>query len=120
MTQEAGRKIMRDVSLAFVRVHVLHHAAKEQIFGLEMMEELKRHGYEIGAGTMYPLLHSLETEGAIVSTGEVVNGKVRRYYRTTKAGDALLRDLRISIRELVEEVLEKRPHSTRTRRAKAR
>lgn len=103
---------MRDFTLAFVRVHVLHHAAQEQIFGLAMMEELKRHGYDISPGTLYPLLHSLETGGALVSTEELVNGKVRRYYRTTKAGDTLLRELRVKIRELVDEVLEPHPNTT--------
>jgi len=96
---------VRDVFLAFVRVHVLHHAAKERIFGLEMMEELKRHGYDISAGTLYPLLHTLEESGVLISTQEVVNGKGRRYYRTTKAGDALLGELRTKIGELVDEVL---------------
>lgn len=108
MASPAGNKIVRDVFLAFVRVHVLHHAAKERIFGLEMMEELKRHGYEISAGTLYPLLHALEESGALISTQRVVDGKVRRYYRTTKPGDALLGELRTKIKELVDEVLEHR------------
>jgi len=115
----AGRKIIRDVFLAFVRVHVLHHAAKERVFGLEMMEELKRHGYDIGPGTLYPMLHALQEGGALTSSQEVVDGKVRRYYRTTKAGDALLGELRAKIGELVDEVLERRsPH--KPSRAKAR
>jgi len=101
-----GKKIVRDVFLAFVRVHVLHHAAREPIFGVEMMDELKRHGYDIGPGTMYPLLHSLEEGGVLVSAQEVVAGKVRKYYRTTRAGDALLGELRAKIGELVDEVLE--------------
>jgi PadR family transcriptional regulator PadR len=100
----AGRKIVRDVFLAFVRVHVLHHAAEDRIFGLEMMEELNRHGYDIGPGTLYPLLHGLEEGKVLASTRETVNGKVRRYYRTTRAGDALLAELRAKIGELVDEV----------------
>ena len=44
----------------FVRMHVLYHAVKEPIFGVEMMEELGRHGYDVGAGTLYPMLHQLE------------------------------------------------------------
>jgi DNA-binding PadR family transcriptional regulator len=112
----AGKKILRDVHLAFARVHVLHHAAEEQIFGLAMMEELKRHGYDISPGTMYPLLHALETAGALTSIDKVVNGKLRKYYRTTKAGDAVLRELRAKIQELVEEVVEPRPHEEARRR----
>ena len=108
MATLVGKKIVRDVFLAFVRVHVLHHAAKERIFGVEMMKELKRHGYDISPGTLYPLLHSLEEGGVLVSAQEVVAGKVRKYYRTNKAGDALLGELRAKIGELVDEVLEHR------------
>jgi PadR family transcriptional regulator PadR len=119
LADPAGKKIMRDVFLAFVRVHVLHHAARERIFGLEMMEELKRHGYDISAGTLYPLLHALEASGILSSTQEVVDGKTRRYYRTTTAGDALLTELRAKIRELVDEVLEhhapRKPSKSRMR-----
>jgi hypothetical protein len=35
-----------------IRLHVLHHAAAEPIFGLGMLEELGRHGYKISAGTL--------------------------------------------------------------------
>jgi PadR family transcriptional regulator len=102
----ANGKLVRDVSLAFVRVHLLHHAAKAPIFGLEMIEELARHGYEVSPGTLYPLLHALEEDGVLVATGEVVNGKARKYYRTTKAGDALLKALGAKLRELATEVLD--------------
>ena len=113
MANVVGKKIIRDVFLAFVRVHVLHHAAKEPIFGVEMMDELKRHGYDISPGTIYPMLHALEEGGVLVSTQDVVDGKARKYYRTTKAGDALLVELRAKIGELVDEVLEH--HSPRKR-----
>jgi len=101
----AGKQLLRDVHLAFIRIHILHHAAEERIFGVEMMEELKRHGYDIGPGTLYPLLHSLEDGGVLSSTQQVVEGKGRRYYRTTRVGDALLRELRGKLRELVGEVV---------------
>ena len=109
---------MRDMFLAFVRVHLLHHAAEEPIFGLEMMEELKRHGYDIGPGTLYPLLHALEEGGVLTSEQEVVEGRGRRYYRTTRVGNAVLAELRAKIRELVSEVLgpapERKPRKVRS------
>lgn len=95
--------VVRDVVLAFVRVHVLHHAAEGPIFGLAMMEELWRHGYRIGPGTLYPLLHGLEESGVLKSTHALVEGKARRYYRTTRAGDRLLAELRKKIAELGHE-----------------
>lgn len=48
-----------------------------------MMEELHRHGYDIGAGTPYPILHQLEEVGYLASQAEVVGGKRRKYYRAT-------------------------------------
>ena len=70
----------------FVRLHVLYHAMREPVFGVEMMEELGRHGYDVGAGTLYPMLHQLEEAGYLVSHTEVVAGKQRKYYRTTPEG----------------------------------
>jgi len=42
-----------------IRLHILHHAAEEPVFGLGIIEELRRHGYEMSAGTLYPRLHGL-------------------------------------------------------------
>jgi DNA-binding PadR family transcriptional regulator len=98
--------ITRGVFLAFVRVHILHHAAEGQIFGLEMIEELRHHGYSIGPGTLYPILHKLESEGCLRSKQEVVNGKQRKNYIATAKGKRVLVELRKKIRELVHEVLK--------------
>jgi DNA-binding PadR family transcriptional regulator len=106
--KETGTKIMRDIVLAFARVHILHHASVDRIFGLEMIEELKRHGYDISPGTLYPMLHALEEGGVLTSRQQVVHGKGRRYYRTTRTGDALLAGMRTKIRELVDEVAPRR------------
>jgi DNA-binding PadR family transcriptional regulator len=93
----------------FVRLHVLYHATREPIFGVEMMEELARHGYDVGAGTLYPMLHQLEEAGYLTSMSEVVNGKTRKYYRATPAGARALEDAKAKIRELVKEVLHDDP-----------
>ena len=57
----------RDLYSGLIRLHVLHHAAKEPIFGLGMLEELARHGYSMSAGTLYPILHGLEKKGYLRS-----------------------------------------------------
>jgi len=98
--------IFRDIFLAFVRVHLLHHAVEGPIYGVEMMEELSRHGYEIGPGTLYPILHELEKAGYLTCEPQAVNGKVRKYYRATDAGREALARLHPKIRELVDEVLK--------------
>jgi PadR family transcriptional regulator PadR len=98
--------ITRDLFRAFVRVHILHHAAEERIFGLEMMQELRRHGYSIGPGTLYPILHDLEQSRCLRAEHEVVNGKRRKYYVATATGRRALAQARAKVRELVGEVLE--------------
>ena len=93
----------------FVRLHVLYHAAREPVFGVEMMEELARHGYDVGAGTLYPMLHQLEEAGYLVSHTEVVGGKQRKYYRATTEGTRALVEAKAKLRELVKEVLHDDP-----------
>jgi len=97
--------ITRGVFLAFVRVHILHHAAEGPIFGLEMIEELRRHGYSMGPGTLYPILHSLQNAGCLRAKEEIVNGKRRKYYVATARGRRTLVEVRKKIHELVDEVL---------------
>jgi PadR family transcriptional regulator, regulatory protein PadR len=93
----------------FVRMHVLYHAVKEPIFGVEMMEELGRHGYDVGAGTLYPMLHQLEEAGYLSVHTEVVAGKQRKYYRATPLGESALEEAKTKLRELVSEVLHDKP-----------
>ena len=113
--------IVRDALLAFARLHVLHHASEEPIFGLGMMKELARHGYAIGPGTLYPLLHRLEEDKLLVSRAEVVAGKTRTYYEITAKGRRVLRKIAPKIAELAGELLPHplarahRPSARRTR-----
>ena len=101
--------IFRDTFLGFIRVHVLYHASKDRVFGLEMIEELRRHGYDMSPGTLYPIFHAMEKTGYLDSEQVVVSGKVRKYYRITPAGRKVFAQLQDRIRELTHEVLEERP-----------
>ena len=96
----------RDLYSGLIRLHVLHHAVKEPIFGLGMIEELARHGYKISAGSLYPLLQKLEEKGYLRST-EVRNGKSRRVvYRATPLGKRALATAKSKVRELFHELIE--------------
>ncbi len=98
----------QDLYSGLIRLHVLHHAAAEPIFGLGMAEELARHGYRISPGTLYPLLHGLEKKGYLRS-GEVRNGKsLRKVYRATAAGKKALAAAKEKVRELLQELMEPR------------
>ena len=98
----------REFFLGFVKIHVLYHAAKEPIFGVEITKELARHGYSISPGTLYPALHRLAKEGYLVSSSKVVNGRVRKYYQATTQGKLVLEESKGKIRELVTEVIEEK------------
>jgi DNA-binding PadR family transcriptional regulator len=96
----------RDLYSGLIRLHVLHHAAKEPIFGLGMIEELARHGYRISPGSLYPLLHGLEKKGYLRSK-EQRNGKsLRKVYRATPLGRKALSAAGDKVRELFRELIE--------------
>jgi DNA-binding PadR family transcriptional regulator len=96
--------ITRNFFLGFIRLHILYHADQEPVFGLDLIRELGRHGYNLSPGTLYPMLHGLEEDGFLQSKKQVVNGKVRRYYRATKNGKRALAEAHDKVRELVSEV----------------
>ena len=98
--------MLKDFFLGFVKIHILYHASKESVYGVELLEELKRHGYRLSPGTLYPTLHRLESEGYLSSQRRLVGGKVRRYYDITQQGLAALEEAKGKITELVDEVLK--------------
>ena len=94
------------ISMGLIRLHILHHAAEEPIYGLGMIEELGRHGYRLSAGTLYPLLHGLEEKGYLVSSA-VRNGRAeRRMYKVTRRGRRALASAKVKVRELFGELFE--------------
>ncbi|MCD6290135.1 MAG: helix-turn-helix transcriptional regulator [Anaerolineae bacterium] len=98
-------RLVRDFFLGFIKVHILYHAGQKPVYGLEMIEELRRHGYELSPGTLYPTLHALERAGYLAAERQAVGGRVRRYYRLTERGRDALATARAYIRELTAEVL---------------
>ena len=103
----------RDILGGFIKVHILFHATQEPVYGLGLIDELARHVYHLSPRTLYPLLHTMQQDGYLVSKEEVVAGKVRRYYRSTDLGQETLRDAQVKIKELVSEVLEPLPEDGR-------
>ncbi len=96
-----------DFYTGLIRLHVLHHAAKEgSIFGLGMIEELGEHGYRLSPGTLYPILHRLEEAGYLKSRRQLVGGKIRRGYTITARGRRELELGRHRVRELFGELFE--------------
>ncbi|WP_423408213.1 PadR family transcriptional regulator [Heyndrickxia sp. MSNUG] len=99
-------KVLRKLFLGFIQIHILHHAKEHPIFGLWMLEELKEHGYSISAGTLYPILHTMESDGLLVKEEINVEGKIRKYYHTTEKGNSVLEEARNKAYELFKEIKE--------------
>ncbi|SFH56460.1 DNA-binding transcriptional regulator, PadR family [Tindallia magadiensis] len=97
-------KVLRKFFLGFIQIHILHHAKKEAFYGAWMIEELKEHGYEMSPGTLYPLLHNMESNGLIKKTEKTVAGKVRKYYQITPLGNDILAEARQKALELLKEI----------------
>ena len=97
--------LLRHFYGGFIRLHALYHAQQGTVSGVEVMEGLHRHGYTIGSGTLYPILHQLEQQGYLSSKHEVVVGRRRKNYRITSKGSQLLEDAKGRLRELISEVL---------------
>lgn len=99
----------RELFYGLIRIHVLLHARHEPIFGLGMMAELAHHGYRIGPGTLYPLLHGMERAGLLKSVAGSEGGSRRRVYVITAAGRRALEKTKEKVDELHHELHEKRP-----------
>ncbi len=97
-------RLTRDLFMGFIKLHILHHATEEPVFGLWLIQELGRHGYHLSPGTLYPVLHSLESDGYLKAETRVVNGKVRKYYATTRKGQRALKGARAKAKELFKEI----------------
>ena len=72
---------------------ILSLLQKREMYGYEIVQELAAQSddtFRLQEGTLYPLLHSLESAGHIVSRVQVCGGRPRRYYRITESGQTLL------------------------------
>jgi DNA-binding PadR family transcriptional regulator len=96
----------KDLYGGLIRLHVLHHASKGPVFGLWIIEELREHGYRLSPGTVYPMLHAMETKGYLSVTVVRQGRRLRRMYRATALGRAALRAARKKVQELFGELFE--------------
>jgi PadR family transcriptional regulator, regulatory protein PadR len=87
-----------------IRLHILHHASKEEFYGQWMIHELARHGYTLSPGTLYPMLHAMERRGYLKSKKEQNGRTFRRLYRATALGREANRLAKIQVRELIGEL----------------
>ena len=97
-------EILRKLFLGFIQIHILHHAKEKLFYGSWMIEELQEHGYDMSPGTLYPLLHRMESRGLLEKESRTVEGKIRKYYRITTVGDEVLAEAKKKAYELFKEI----------------
>lgn len=97
--------INREILLSFWKVHILHHAAGGPVVGQWMLNELRRHGYEVSPGTMYPLLQRMERNGWLRCEKDPKGGpRARKSYYLTDKGREVLEIVRSQAEELHGEI----------------
>lgn len=86
---------------------ILKLLSEKDMYGYEMIDTLRRKSqnvFELKAGTLYPLLHSLEEKGALTVYEQEAGGKTRKYYSLTKQGRGFLEKKMKEWREYSEAV----------------
>ena len=74
---------------------ILHLLEKKDRYGYEMIEclrETSNQVFELKAGSLYPLLHSLEEKRLVTSYEDDSTGKTRKYYHITREGKRCLQE----------------------------
>jgi PadR family transcriptional regulator PadR len=73
---------------------ILKLLEEKDMYGYQMIETLSKKSddtFRLKAGTLYPILHSLEKDGAVEAYEEKTEGaKLRKYYHLTTKGKKLL------------------------------
>ena len=76
---------------------ILRLLSEKDMYGYEMIDALRKRSenvFELKAGTLYPLLHSLEEKELLTSYEQEAFGKVRKYYHITREGSKRLTEKR--------------------------
>lgn len=100
-------KIDKSLISGSMSMLILRLLDEKDMYGYEMIEALRaksQNVFELKAGTLYPLLHTLEEKQFVTSYEQEVLGKVRKYYRITKDGRAYLEEKRTQWQEYSKAV----------------
>jgi DNA-binding PadR family transcriptional regulator len=95
----------REIRLGIWKIHILHHAAEREVWGLWLLEELAEHGHNLSPGTLYPAIARMEANGWLKRRKAGSHPRARQVYRITPAGRKLLGALREEVTELYNEVV---------------
>jgi len=101
---EYAKSLRRSVINATITLFILHRAQSEPVYGGALTGTLRKLGYSISSGTLYPLLHSLEQTKLLRSYSTPVRGRERRCYEMTSLGRLCYAEARQTLTALVQEM----------------
>ncbi len=82
---------------------LLRLLGEREMYGYELVRAIRKatkDAISIGEGVIYPVLHSLERNGALKSKRKAVAGRTRVYYSLTKKGSERLEKLQTDWRRI--------------------
>ena len=94
----------RDFLRGFVKLYTLWRASKEDVYGVQILNEMEKLGFKLSPCTLYPTLAALLAERDVKVYQKVVNGKVRKFYRLTPKGRRELDEVRKRLKVLMRQV----------------
>ncbi len=80
---------------------------QDEMYGYELVRSIRRatgEAISLGEGVIYPVLHSLEKNGALKSRRKAVGGRTRVYYSLTRKGRDRLDKLQSDWRRIQDGV----------------
>ena len=105
MDEKNMKLLQREILLGFWKIHILFHAGEGPVVGQWMLQELRRHGYDVSPGTLYPILHRMEDNGWLRCEFDPAGGsRAKRSYYLTEKGKQILSFVRNYIHELRDEI----------------
>lgn len=84
-------------------IAVLSQLKKNQ-YGYSLLQKLEEIHVSIEAGTLYPLLRRLESQGLLKSEWDTTESRPRKYYVLSELGDEVYRELKKEWHQLAKEM----------------
>lgn len=77
---------------------------KDEQYGYSLLQDLEEKGIAMEAGTLYPLLRRLESQGLLESTWDTTESRPRKYYVLSPVGVKTLSFLKDEWKKIVKDM----------------
>jgi PadR family transcriptional regulator, regulatory protein PadR len=88
-------KVNKELLKGSTGMLILSLLDQKEMYGYQLIKELERLSegtFDLKEGTLYPILHGMETEKWLDSYWEMADGRKRKYYRITDQGKRQLQE----------------------------